>query len=62
MAKDLKLALAEADRFGAELPATRAVADLHDEAVAAGLGDCDAVSLLALLERRAGLDVEDWPT
>ena len=61
MAKDLHLALGEAARTGAALPSTATVAALHDDAIAAGLGDCDAVALVALLERRAGLPVEDWP-
>ena len=61
MAKDLRLAIAEAERFGAPVPTARAVERPARAGRRAGLGESDAVALLLLLERQAGLPAEGWP-
>jgi 3-hydroxyisobutyrate dehydrogenase-like beta-hydroxyacid dehydrogenase len=59
MAKDLRLAVAEAAQAGVSLPATQAVSTTHRQAVEAGLGeeDCAAVVrvLAPALAARSGL-------
>jgi 3-hydroxyisobutyrate dehydrogenase-like beta-hydroxyacid dehydrogenase len=51
MRKDLGLALAEARRIGARLPATALVDQLYAELQARGAGRLDTSSLISLLER-----------
>jgi 3-hydroxyisobutyrate dehydrogenase-like beta-hydroxyacid dehydrogenase len=58
MDKDIKLAMGEAERLGAELPAGRLVSDTFSEAMKAGLGEEDFVAIAKIAERLAGAKIE----
>lgn len=54
MAKDLGLAVGLARQAGAEVGITERAREVVEEAIATGLGDADAVSVVLLLEQMAG--------
>ncbi|PYQ10686.1 MAG: hypothetical protein DMH00_10350 [Acidobacteria bacterium] len=58
MDKDIKLALGEAEKLGIDLPASRLVNQAFSEAMAAGLGEDDFVSLAKIVETRSGTKIE----
>ncbi len=59
MRKDLRLALADAQRLEVALPATEAAYEVLTAADDEGLGDLDCAGVLLENERRAGLAVSD---
>lgn len=58
MDKDIKLALDEASRLEAALPAGMTVSDVFSEAMAAGFGDDDFLSIARTVEGRAKTKIE----
>jgi len=58
MDKDIKLALEEAERLGADLPASQLVSDAFSAAMEAGLGDEDFVAIAKIAEHLAGAKIE----
>jgi 3-hydroxyisobutyrate dehydrogenase len=56
-AKDVRLALAAAERAGVDVPLTRAASSVYDAAVAAGDGALAFTATLRELERRAGVEL-----
>jgi 3-hydroxyisobutyrate dehydrogenase-like beta-hydroxyacid dehydrogenase len=58
MHKDIQLALGEAARLGMDLPGSRSVAETFSEAMAAGLGEEDFVTIAKVVEKRAGTKIE----
>lgn len=59
MDKDVKLALDEAERLGAPLGVGRAVSGLFTEAMTAGMGEEDFLSIARVVEKRTGIKIED---
>jgi 3-hydroxyisobutyrate dehydrogenase-like beta-hydroxyacid dehydrogenase len=58
MDKDIKLALDEAARLEADLPAGATVSDVFSDAMAAGFGDDDFLSIARTVEARAKTKIE----
>ena len=58
MNKDIKLALGEAEKLGLDLPGCQAVSEIFSEAMAAGLGEDDFISIAKIAEKRAGTKIE----
>ena len=58
MDKDVKIAMAEAERLGAPLPVSRAVDEMFSEAMAGGMGEDDFLSLARVVEKRTGIKIE----
>jgi 2-hydroxy-3-oxopropionate reductase len=55
--KDLHIVMDSAKEFGMPLPATTVTSDLYDEMLKMGLGDLDNSAVIAVLEKKAGIEL-----